>query len=130
MSCCARVDIYAGKDRWKNQADFFFSHLMPPTHTVDCDTDYDTLKYDTHRWTLATCLKFCMAGKAPVDALSPHMKTFLQMMTHEDLDVKKAALLMVNAAVHHQVQYVLKYDFTSCVVLGQYSCQLSALTMF
>lgn len=55
------------------------------------------------RWTLATSLKYCMAGKAPVEALSPHMEAFLQMMHHEDLDVKKAALLMVNAAVHHQV---------------------------
>lgn len=86
------------------------------THTVD----YDTLKYDTHRWTLATCLKYCMAGKAPVDALSPHMKTFLQMMTHEDLDVKKAALLMVNAAVHHQV-HAPEYGNTSCVLVVQYS---------
>ncbi|CAN0107025.1 unnamed protein product, partial [Hapterophycus canaliculatus] len=54
------------------------------------------------RWTLATSLKYCMAGNAPVEALSPHMETFLKMMHNEDLDVKKAALLMVNAAVHHQ----------------------------
>lgn len=55
-------------------------------------------------WTLATSLKYCMAGNTPVEALSPHMETFLKMMHNEDLDVKKAALLMVNAAVHHQVQ--------------------------
>eukprot|EP00903_Cladosiphon_okamuranus_P016633 g15341.t1 len=53
-------------------------------------------------WTLATSLKYCMAGNAPVKALGPHMETFLKMMGDEDLDVKKAALLMVNAAVHHQ----------------------------
>ncbi|CAN0040957.1 unnamed protein product, partial [Laminaria digitata] len=53
------------------------------------------------RWTLATSLKYCMAGKAPVAALTPHMETFLEMMHNNDLDVKKAALLMVNAAVHH-----------------------------
>lgn len=57
----------------------------------------------TSRWTLLTSLKYSMAGKAPAEALSPHMQIFLQMMHHEDLDVKKAALLMVNAAVHHQV---------------------------
>lgn len=39
-----------------------------------------------------------------MEALAPHMEAFLEMMTHEDLDVKKAALLMVNAAVHHQVK--------------------------
>lgn len=56
------------------------------------------------RWTLATSLKYCMAGKAPVGELTPHMETFLEMMHNKDLDVKKAALLMVNAAVHHQVR--------------------------
>lgn len=55
------------------------------------------------RWTLATSLKYCMAGNAPVEELSPHMESFLKMMHNDDLDVKKAALLMVNAAVHHQV---------------------------
>ncbi|CAN0530331.1 unnamed protein product, partial [Ectocarpus sp. 12 AP-2014] len=53
-------------------------------------------------WTLATSLKYCMAGNAPVEELSPHMESFLKMMHNDDLDVKKAALLMVNAAVHHQ----------------------------
>ncbi|CBN79044.1 conserved unknown protein [Ectocarpus siliculosus] len=53
-------------------------------------------------WTLATSLKYCMAGNAPVEELSPHMESFLEMMNNDDLDVKKAALLMVNAAVHHQ----------------------------
>lgn len=56
------------------------------------------------RWTLATSLKYCMAGNAPVAELTPHMETFLEMMHNKDLDVKKAALLMVNAAVHHQVR--------------------------
>lgn len=55
------------------------------------------------RWTLATSLKYCMAGKAPVEALAPYMESFLVMLRDEDLDIKKAALLMVNAAVHHQV---------------------------
>lgn len=65
----------------------------------------------TRRWTLATSLKYCMAGNAPVEALSPHMETFLKMMHNEDLDVKKAALLMVNAAVHHQVPYISTDNF-------------------
>lgn len=55
------------------------------------------------RWTLATSLKYSMAGKAPVDAFAPHMETFIRMMDHKDLDVKKATLLMINAAIHHQV---------------------------
>ena len=55
------------------------------------------------RWTRATSLKYCMAGKAPAEALAPHMERCLGMLHDDDLDVKKAALLMVNAAVHHQV---------------------------
>ncbi|CAM9970460.1 unnamed protein product [Ascophyllum nodosum] len=53
-------------------------------------------------WTRATSLKYCMAGKAPAEALAPHMERCLGMLHDDDLDVKKAALLMVNAAVHHQ----------------------------
>ncbi|CAM9378444.1 unnamed protein product, partial [Choristocarpus tenellus] len=58
------------------------------------------------RWTIAASLKYCMAGNAPVAELSPHMPTFLEMMSNEDLDVKKAALLMINAAIHHQPMLV------------------------
>ncbi|CAM9544843.1 unnamed protein product, partial [Discosporangium mesarthrocarpum] len=55
-----------------------------------------------YRWTIAASLKYCMAGNAPVEELAPHMPQFLNMVSHEDLDVKKAALFMVNASVHHQ----------------------------
>lgn len=71
-------------------------------------------------WTLATSLKYCMAGKAPVDVLSPHMETFLKMMTHDDLDVKKATLLMVNAAVHHQPLLVSEL-LPGLIIPGLYS---------
>jgi hypothetical protein len=43
-----------------------------------------------------------MAGDAPTAALAPHMTTFLQLLKDEDLDVRRSALLLANAAVHHQ----------------------------
>lgn len=59
-----------------------------------------------------------MAGKAPVAELRPHMETFLEMMHNQDLDVKKAALLMVNAAVHHQVRVVVLYTLLEDLLGG------------
>jgi hypothetical protein len=46
--------------------------------------------------------QYCMAGDAPTAALAPHMTTFLQLLKDEDLDVRRSALLLANAAVHHQ----------------------------
>ncbi|KAG5182650.1 armadillo-type protein, partial [Tribonema minus] len=54
------------------------------------------------RWTVATALKHCMAGDAPIAALSPHMRTFLALLNDPDLDVRRGALLLANAAIHHQ----------------------------
>lgn len=89
------------------------THVLLPSSSFAHRSSVLPLSAVVSRWTLATCLKYCMAGNAPVEALSPHMETFLQMMHNEDLDVKKAALLMVNAAVHHQV----KKSCTACCVL-------------
>jgi len=58
------------------------------------------------KWTVATALKCTMGGNAPVAELEPSIGRYLELLRDDDLDVQRAALLMVNAAVHHQTPLV------------------------
>ncbi|CAM9727695.1 unnamed protein product [Chrysoparadoxa australica] len=58
------------------------------------------------KWTAATALRYCMAARAPVEQLRPHMAAFVTMLENEDLDVRKAGLIMVNATIHHQLSLI------------------------
>jgi len=57
-------------------------------------------------WTVATAVKFAIAGKVDPEQLGPFMPTFLALLKEEDLLVKNTALLMVYSAVHHKPQLV------------------------
>jgi cullin-associated NEDD8-dissociated protein 1 len=52
-------------------------------------------------WTVATSIKFAIAGRADAKVLSEYMPSFLVLLQNDDLSVKNAALLMVYSAVHH-----------------------------
>uniref|UniRef100_A0A7R9VF31 TATA-binding protein interacting (TIP20) domain-containing protein n=1 Tax=Pseudictyota dubia TaxID=2749911 RepID=A0A7R9VF31_9STRA len=57
-------------------------------------------------WTVATAVKFAIAGRADPSQLSPFMPSFLVLLREDDLSVKTAGLLMVYSAVHHSPQLV------------------------
>ena len=60
-------------------------------------------------WTVLTSMKHALSGKnAKLDGLASHMTEngFLALMDEEDFEVKHAALLMVNAAVHYAPEVV------------------------
>ena len=59
------------------------------------------------KWTVATALKCAMGGDAPVAEIGPSLGRFLALLKDDDLDVQRAALLMVNAAVHHQTALIV-----------------------
>jgi len=57
------------------------------------------------RWTAVTALKTCMAASAmPLEPLVPHFARFMEALDDEDLSVRRAALLTLNSAAHHQPQ--------------------------
>ena len=58
------------------------------------------------KWTVATALKCAMGGDAPVAEIIL-ARPFLALLKDDDLDVQRAALLMVNAAVHHQTALIV-----------------------
>jgi len=57
--------------------------------------------------TVATSVKFAIAGRANSEVLSKDMPIFLKLLNEEDLGVKNAALLIVYSAVHHDPKLVL-----------------------
>jgi len=57
--------------------------------------------------TVATSVKFAIAGHCNTEKLLPYMTTFLHLMKEEDLSVRNAALLMVYSAVHHTPKLVV-----------------------
>ena len=69
-------------------------------------TAADTLS----RRMIAHALRFSLSrsasSPAALDAITQEMHQFLPLLKDEDLDVKKAALLMVNTAVHHNPRTV------------------------
>jgi len=53
-------------------------------------------------WTIATAVKFAIAGTPPpTAALSPYLITFLAFLSSPNVSVRNAALIMVYSAVHH-----------------------------
>jgi cullin-associated NEDD8-dissociated protein 1 len=61
------------------------------------------------RWTVATALRFSLSRQAPVHMLRDSMQDFLGVLRDEDLDVRRAGLLMVNAAVHHHPELIRQH---------------------
>ena len=57
-------------------------------------------------WTVATSIKHAIAGKADPAELAAFVPRFLNLIKHEDLGARNAALLMVYSAVHHMPQLV------------------------
>ena len=57
-------------------------------------------------WTVATSVKFAIAGHVDTSKLSPEMPSILVLLHQDDLVVKNAALLVVYSAVHHNPQLV------------------------
>lgn len=51
--------------------------------------------------TVATSVKFAIAGRINTEVLLRHMPDFLKLLNEEDLGVKNSALLLVYSAVHH-----------------------------
>ena len=71
------------------------------------EDDKEGAKKDAlHCWTVATSIKFAIAGSIDPDQLSPFLPTFLHLLKEDDTAVKNAALLMVYSAVHHKPQLV------------------------
>lgn len=55
------------------------------------------------RWTAVTALKYAMAmANLPTQELGPRMPEFLSALQDQELDVRRAAMHMLNAAAHHQ----------------------------
>lgn len=57
-------------------------------------------------WTVATSIKFAIAGQCDTSILSPYMPIFLKLLGESDLNVRNAALLMVYSAVHHSPELI------------------------
>jgi cullin-associated NEDD8-dissociated protein 1 len=57
-------------------------------------------------WTVATSIKHAIAGKANPAELAAFVPRFLQLIKHEEVGARNAALLMVYSAVHHMPQLV------------------------
>jgi len=68
-----------------------------------------TKNYALTCWTVATSIKFAIAGHCDSDILSPFMPTFLKLLKEDDLNVRNAALLMVYSAVHHSPKLIEKF---------------------
>jgi len=75
--------------------------------SVEEAIDADEEKNILVRSTVATSVKFAIAGHCDTVKLLPYMTTFLQLMKEEDLTVRNAALLMVYSAVHHNPKLVI-----------------------
>jgi cullin-associated NEDD8-dissociated protein 1 len=61
------------------------------------------------RWTLSTSLRFSLSRKAPFDSIYPltvAIESFLPLLIDEDIEVRKATILMVNACIHHNPRIV------------------------
>ena len=70
------------------------------------------------RWTIASSLRFSLSRHATPTSIAPltsAMVHFLPMLADADLEVRKAALLMINAAVHHNPSII--EPFVSAQVL-------------
>ena len=67
------------------------------------------------RWTIATALRFALsrqssgAMSSSLQSVAPSMGSFLCMLQDSDLEVRKAALLMANAAAHHNPDVIAPY---------------------
>ena len=71
------------------------------------EDDKAAAKHDARAcWTVATSVKFAIAGKVDPEQLAPFMPTFLALLQEEDIMVKNTTLLMVYSAVHHTPQLV------------------------
>jgi len=79
--------------------------ILPQLNEMVQDNTVDALKC----WTIATSVKLAISGGCNGDHLLPFMPTFLNLLRHDDLNVKNAALLMVYTAVHHNTQLVLPF---------------------
>ena len=71
------------------------------------------------RWTLATGLRCAMGGAAPSDALAAAVGPFLELLGGEDLEVRRAALLLLNSALHHRSGIVAPLLAGLVPVLGE-----------
>ena len=60
-------------------------------------------------WTLATSIKYAIAGGCDSKKLLPFMPVFLNLLKEQDLSVKNTALLMVYSSVHHNPELVLGF---------------------
>ena len=67
------------------------------------------------RSTIATALRFALSRQATpsvshsLQSIAPSMGDFLRMLQDSDLEVRKAALLMANAAAHHNPEVIAPY---------------------
>jgi len=59
--------------------------------------------------TVATSMKYAIAGKCDAQKALPFMPTFLGLLNETEVTVKNAALLMVYSAVHHNPELVLGF---------------------
>ena len=83
-----------------------------------------TKKYALTCWTVATSIKFAIAGHCSTEILSPFMPTFLKLLKEDDLNVRNAALLMVYSAVHHSPQLIEEF-MTEHVMPSLYEVSVS-----
>ena len=60
------------------------------------------------RWTAMSSLRYAVMSETPEtrEALKANITTYLALLNDDDLDVKRAALLSLNAIIHHQSDLV------------------------
>ena len=60
------------------------------------------------RWTAMSSLRYAVISETPEtrEALKANIGTYLALLNDADLDVKRAALLSLNAIIHHQSDLV------------------------
>ena len=59
-------------------------------------------------WSVASAIKFAIAGKIEPSVLSPHFSKFVSLLDVEELRVRNAALLMVHSALHYMPSFLPK----------------------
>jgi cullin-associated NEDD8-dissociated protein 1 len=88
-------------------------YVLPRVVSLVADATNNNSDQSTFRinicWTVATSVKFAIAGRVNTESLSKYMPKFLVLLNEEDLSVQNAALLIVYSAVHHAPKLIDVY---------------------
>lgn len=75
-------------------------NIIVDTLTRDCRNDGTNSVL--RQWTALTALKYCMVSQEPLNILSTRMDSFFSSLSNEDISIRRACLLTLNSAAHHQ----------------------------